>query len=156
MVSTSDEFGPQLWVNFNQVRPSLMFDRSGADNSTVTSSSQRDCPANRRTTGFDVPQGSGSRLFRSLAPDAVAGRTYLWYVFRLLNHVWCTDVRSTGWSKSAAKGPSAWNAKYARSDGETEPGSPSMSDGEALGDDDDVDYDDVRIPLHVAMLKLVY
>lgn len=55
------------------------------------------------------------------------------------------DHCAAGWSKSAVKGPSAWNAKYARSDGETEPGSPSMSDGEALGDDDDVDYDDVRI-----------
>ncbi|KAJ9115919.1 hypothetical protein QFC22_005062 [Naganishia vaughanmartiniae] len=53
------------------------------------------------------------------------------------------DERIFGWSRSAIKGPGAWNAKYARSDGETEPGSPTMSDGEELGDDDDVDYDDV-------------
>jgi hypothetical protein len=62
----------------------------------------------------------------------------------LVGLVQCTFVFA-GWSRSAIKGPSAWDAKsYARSDGETEPGSPSMTDGEELGDED-VDYDDVSI-----------
>lgn len=93
------------------------------------------------------------------ADSSVLSHPMLWLDERIFgkSHCFPAQVSSNpsfvGWSRSAVKGPSAWNAKYARSDGETEPGSPHMSDGEELGDED-VDYDDVR--LYFTTLRLLY
>lgn len=78
-----DEFGPKLYENFNQVSyppdvfcPEVHTEHEQADN-TGPYPTLRLGPPIRFSPRHVYPQISLCRLFRPIAPDAVAGRTYI-------------------------------------------------------------------------------